>query len=30
MMFYDKNESKHFCKGHEMSKNGSVVDDCFW
>lgn len=30
MMFYDKNESKYFCKGNEMIKKGSVFDDCFW
>ena len=29
-MFYDKNEGKHFYKGNEMIKKGSVFDDCFW
>lgn len=29
MMFYDKNEGKHFYKGNEMIKKGSVFDDYF-
>lgn len=30
MMFYDKNEGKHFYKGNEMIKNNSIFEDCFW
>ena len=29
MMFYDKNKDKHFYKGNEMIKKGSVFDDYF-
>ncbi len=29
MMFYDKNEDKHFYKENEMIKKGSVFDDYF-
>lgn len=29
MMFYDKNESKHFCKGNEMIKKGVFLKAIF-
>lgn len=29
MMFYDKNEGKHFYEGNEMIKKGSVFEDYF-
>ena len=29
MMFYDKNKGKHFYKGNEMIKKGSVFEGYF-